>query len=234
MEIRNALLSEIRDYVMTLDILGFKELPLKHISSGILRAGKPDKEPNRETDMLSLQAELGNCMRCPLHKKRKKIVFGEGNLKTRLMFIGNFPGPADDEQGRPFTGRAGDLLTRLINRMGFKREDIYLTTVIKCRPPDNRNPEKDEITTCLPFLQKQIEIISPEVIVTLGSISSSCLLSHDKNIKELRGKFFDYKDSKVMPTFHPSYLLQNADEKWVTWNDAVKVLRLLGIEVIGS
>jgi DNA polymerase len=155
-------------------------------------------------------------------------VFGEGNSDARLVFIGEAPGREEDSQGRPFVGDAGMLLTRLIEKMGFKRGDVYIANIIKCRPPMNRDPEKDEIESCRGFVEKQIEIIKPEVIISLGRIASQTLIGNTGlKMTSIRGNFFDYKGILLMPTFHPAYLLRNPKEKWLTWNDAQKVLEKL-------
>lgn len=177
----------------------------------------------------ALRDEIGDCRRCGLAKGRKNIVFGEGSPDAALMFIGEAPGGDEDIQGRPFVGDAGDILMRIIKKMGFKREDVYIGNIVKCRPPSNRDPMEDEIKTCLPFIEKQIAIILPKVIVSLGRIASHTLTGTKIPITKLRGKFSEYKGIPVMPTYHPAYLLRNSDieERWRVWNDAQKVLELL-------
>ncbi|HEB75740.1 MAG TPA: uracil-DNA glycosylase, partial [Nitrospirae bacterium] len=147
---------------------------------------------------------------------------------ARLMFVGEAPGEQEDLQGRPFVGKAGELLTRLIEKMGFGRDGVYIANTVKCRPPGNRNPLDDEIAACMPFLERQIEIIGPRVIMTLGSVATRALLGDVGSISKARGKTFRYRGIPVVPTFHPSYLLRNPKSKWLTWNDAQAVLRLLG------
>jgi DNA polymerase len=178
-----------------------------------------------------LRSDLGDCTRCQLSKDRKTIVFGEGNPRARLMFIGEGPGREENIQGRPFVGEAGQLLTRLIEKMGFKREDVYITNIVKCRPPSNRDPKDDEIASCLPFLKRQIRMISPDVIMTLGRIAVHTLLNEKTPISRLRGKFVEYESVHLMPTFHPAYLLRNPKDKILVWADAQKVLAKLGLEV---
>jgi DNA polymerase len=178
-----------------------------------------------------IRQEMGKCTRCKLHKTRKNIVFGEGNPEARLMFIGEGPGADEDEQGRPFVGRAGKVLTSLINKMGLKREDVYIANVVKCRPPENRNPEQEEVRACIGFLKSQISAISPTVIIALGTVATQAILATDKPITRLRGEFKDYKGIKLMPTYHPSYLLRNPSAKKIVWDDALKVLRVLGVDV---
>ncbi|MBF0337772.1 MAG: uracil-DNA glycosylase [Nitrospirae bacterium] len=202
-----------------------------------------DVLPPLRLDVASMQAvaplqavrdELGQCTRCKLHAGRKNIVFGEGSPTARLLFVGEGPGADEDEQGRPFVGRAGKLLTSLIEKMGFTRQSVYIANIVKCRPPGNRDPEEDEVRACIGFVEKQIAAIAPEVIMTLGSVSTRTLLKTDKRISDLRGRFHDYSGIKVMPTFHPSYLLRNSSQKWVTWNDALMVLAALGLQVEGK
>ncbi len=179
-----------------------------------------------------LRQLIGQCTRCPLHKGRKNLVFGEGNAQARLVFVGEAPGREEDLMGRPFVGEAGRLLTRIIeNGMGLKREEVYICNVIKCRPPGNRDPEPAEVKTCLPFLMKQLEIINPEVICILGRIAGQALLGRDFKITRDRGTWFELKAVPVMPTFHPAYLLRNPKAKRAVWEDIQKVMKKLGIEV---
>ncbi|MBI5886079.1 MAG: uracil-DNA glycosylase [Deltaproteobacteria bacterium] len=185
--------------------------------------------------VLTLEAvrdELGACARCRLKNKRTKLVFGAGNPAAELVFVGEGPGEDEDLQGEPFVGRAGKLLTRIIEAMGLARQDVYICNVVKCRPPGNRNPESDEIAACRPFLEKQIAAIRPKVIVALGSHAAKTLLDTDTGITALRGKFYTYADGiKLMPTFHPSYLLRNESRKKDVWEDMKLVLKTLGLEV---
>jgi len=182
---------------------------------------------HKEEGLKRLRAEIGDCRRCRLSEGRTNLVFGEGNPDAGLMFVGEAPGEQEDRQGRPFVGRAGELLTRLIEKMGFSREEVYIANTVKCRPPDNRNPMEDEIKTCMPFLEKQVGIIEPAVIMTLGSVATKALLGDIGSISRVRGKTYRYKGIPVVPTFHPSYLLRNVKSKWLTWNDAQVVLKLL-------
>ncbi len=177
------------------------------------------------TDLASVREELGDCTRCKLHKGRKTIVFGEGNPKALLVFIGEGPGQEEDEQGRPFVGAAGKLLTDIIVKgMKFKREDVYICNIVKCRPPGNRNPEPDEIGACEPFLMKQLEAIKPNVIVGLGNVAVKTLLKTKEGITTLRGKWRLYQGIPLMPTFHPAYLLRNPKDKALVWEDIQKVI----------
>ena len=178
----------------------------------------------KKSALKALREEIGDCQRCKLSKGRKNIVFGEGSVDAEIMFIGEGPGEDEDLQGRPFVGKAGQLLTKLIEKMGFKREDVYIGNIVKCRPPLNRDPEEDEISACSPFIKKQAEIISPKVIVSLGRIATQTLIGVKIPIGKLRGKFYQFENIPLMPTFHPSYLLRNPKDKWLVWEDAQKVL----------
>jgi uracil-DNA glycosylase family 4 len=175
----------------------------------------------------TLRAEIGDCTRCRLHSTRRNLVFGEGNPRARLMFVGEAPGEDEDRQGRPFVGKAGQLLTKIIQAMGYGRDEVYIANILKCRPPKNRNPEPDEIATCEPFLRKQVEIIRPEVICALGSFAAQTLLRTDRKISALRGRFHDYRGTRLMPTFHPAYLLRNPGDKRKVWEDMQKVMEVL-------
>ncbi|MBF0519453.1 MAG: uracil-DNA glycosylase [Nitrospirae bacterium] len=218
------------------EAMGFEFLPIPTKDEVFLSKIEPDNVTetiHSSSEVMSLQAirqEIGNCKRCKLHKTRKNIVFGEGDAHARLMFIGEGPGADEDEQGRPFVGRAGKLLTSLINKMGLRREDVFIANVVKCRPPGNREPEQDEVKACIGFLKNQIASITPEVIVTLGTVATKAILATDRPITRLRGEFKDYKGIKLMPTYHPSYLLRNPSAKTVVWTDALKVLKALGLE----
>jgi uracil-DNA glycosylase len=171
------------------------------------------------------------CTRCKLHKARTQIVFGVGNPKADLVFVGEGPGHDEDIQGEPFVGRAGKLLTQMIEAMGLKRQDVYIANVVKCRPPENRLPEKDEIATCSPYLLRQLAAINPKVIVALGACSAQTLLQTTQGISKFRGEFFDFRGSKLMATYHPAYLLRNPSAKADVWKDLQKVMAVLGLEV---
>lgn len=177
--------------------------------------------------LTSIREEIGDCRRCKLHLKRKNIVFGVGNVDAGLVFVGEGPGEDEDIEGLPFVGRAGQLLTKIIEAMGMKRSDVYIANIIKCRPPNNRNPEPDEIEGCFPFLKRQLEAISPLLIVALGTFAAQTLLGSRERISQMRGRFHSYNGIKVMPTFHPSYLLRNPDEKRVVWEDMKMVMEEL-------
>lgn len=178
----------------------------------------------------SLIDEIGSCTKCKLSRQRKNIVFGEGSPNANIMFIGEGPGREEDIQGLPFVGEAGMLLTRLIEKMGLKRSNVYIANIVKCRPPMNRDPESDEIETCRVFIERQIEIIKPKVIITLGRIALQSIMHNpDLKITSVRGNFFEYNGIPVMPTFHPAYLLRNPKDKWLTWTDAQKVMERIKV-----
>ena len=178
--------------------------------------------------LAAVRADIGDCTRCKLHTLgRTQVVFGVGNPEADLMFVGEAPGRDEDLQGYPFVGRAGQLLTKIIEAIALKREDVYIANVIKCRPPENRNPEPDEVATCEPFLFRQIDIIKPKVIVALGKFGAQTLLRTLDPISRLRGRVFDYRGAKLIPTFHPAYLLRNPSSKREVWEDMKLVRSLL-------
>jgi uracil-DNA glycosylase family 4 len=180
----------------------------------------------------ALRAELGDCHRCKLWQGRTHIVFGVGNPHADVMFVGEGPGRDEDLQGEPFVGRAGQLLTEIITKgMKLQREDVYIANVIKCRPPENRNPEPDEIAACQPFLLRQVELVAPRVIVALGTFAAQTLLGTRTPISRLRGRWHDYHGTRLMPTLHPAYLLRNPNDKRLVWEDIKLVLRALGRSV---
>ena len=183
--------------------------------------------------LLKICEDLGECTRCKLHKHRHTIVFGDGNPKAELVFVGEGPGADEDAQGLPFVGRAGKLLTQMIEAMGLQRKDVYICNVVKCRPPENRTPEDDEITTCSPFLLRQLEVIAPKVIVCLGAVAAKTLLKTNRGISQYRGQWLDYRGSKLMATYHPAYLLRNPNAKGEVWKDLQKVMAVLGLRAKG-
>jgi len=172
-----------------------------------------------------VRADLGECTRCKLHRHRTQIVFGVGNPKAGLIFVGEAPGADEDAQGEPFVGRAGQLLTKIIEAMGMRREDVYICNIIKCRPPNNRTPEADEIVACQPFLLEQLRAIGPRFICALGGPAAQTLLQTKEAISRLRGKFYDYHGIPLLPTFHPAFLLRNPSEKKTVWEDMKLLLR---------
>lgn len=174
--------------------------------------------------------DIGDCTRCRLHKGRKNIVFGVGNVNPDIMFVGEGPGADEDEQGEPFVGRAGQLLNNMISAMGLKRQDVYIANVVKCRPPGNRTPERDECDTCGPFLLRQIEIIRPKVIVALGAVAAKYLLAINDSMANLRGRWYDFKGAKLLVTYHPAYLLRDPRQKKEAWKDLQIVMKYLGLK----
>jgi len=188
-------------------------------------------EKRVEGDTLPLIREfIGECTRCKLSKGRTKIVFGAGSPKARLMFVGEGPGRDEDLSGEPFVGRAGKLLTDMIKAMGLQREDVYIANIVKCRPPENRQPEHDEVDACSPFLMRQIDVIRPQVICTLGNTPTQTLLQTTQGISKFRGQWFDFRDTKLLPTYHPAYLLRNPAAKADVWKDLQKVMAVLGLQ----
>src|SRR5438045_5489168 len=199
----------------------------------VIEEPPPSPSAHRASDAASLlalvKADIGpDCTRCKLHGQgRQQVVFGVGNPEADLMFVGEAPGADEDIQGIPFVGRAGQLLTKMIQAIDFKREDVYIANVIKCRPPQNRNPEPDEVATCEPFLFQQIDIIKPKVIVALGKFAAQTLLRTLEPISKIRGRVFEYRGAKLIPTFHPAYLLRNPSSKREVWEDMKLVKKLL-------
>ena len=183
---------------------------------------KPTQNPLKK-----IRAEIGDCRRCKLSEARTNVVFGVGDPNAELMFIGEAPGHDEDLQGEPFVGRAGQLLTKMIEAMGFARSSVYIANIIKCRPPDNRYPEPDEAETCIPFLYQQIDAIKPKIIVTLGNLATQTLLETKTGITTLRGNFLDYRGTKLMPTYHPAFLLRNPNMKKPCWEDLKRVMEFL-------
>jgi uracil-DNA glycosylase len=181
-----------------------------------------------------LKNEVSGCKRCSLHKTRRNVVFGSGDPEAQLMFIGEAPGEDEDIQGLPFVGRAGQLLTKIIEAMGLKRSDVYIANILKCRPPNNRMPLPTEIAECEDNVKRQVELIKPKVICTLGKFASQTLLRTEVPISALRGKFHEYNGTKVMPTFHPAYLLRNPAEKKIVWQDMKKIMKELDIKCQSS
>jgi DNA polymerase len=218
----NELIRDLKTYLEYLKGMGIVSLPASEMKAD---------EPGQST-MITLEdvrKELGDCKRCKLHRGRKTIVFGEGNERATLMLIGEGPGYDEDVQGRPFVGRAGQLLTKILQSINLPREEVYIANIIKCRPPQNRNPEPDEIESCSPFLMKQISVIQPKIICALGAFSAQTLLKTDAKITALRGKFYDLEGIKVIPTYHPAFLLRNPERKREVWEDMKKIAELMGL-----
>jgi uracil-DNA glycosylase family 4 len=183
--------------------------------------------------LAGLAAEVAGCKLCDLHRGRTNTVFGEGNLTARLMFVGEGPGADEDAQGRPFVGRAGVLLTKIIEAMGLAREEVYIGNIVKCRPPGNRVPDPDEIASCLPYLEKQIEAIGPEIICTLGNVATQTVTGERRPISEMRGKTYVYRATRVIPTYHPAACLRNPDCKKLVWEDIKIVMKHLNLPIRG-
>lgn len=213
----------VREFVEEQMQLGFAELKEPE------PAQREEQSPFPDFDMSRLRSEAMACKRCELHPTRNTVVFGVGDENADLMFVGEAPGADEDRQGEPFVGRAGQLLTKIIEAMGFTRNGVYIANVIKCRPPGNRNPKPIEIETCEPFLLRQVELIQPKVICALGSFAAQALLHTDEKISRLRGRFHDYHGSKLMPTYHPAFLLRNPHSKREVWEDMKKVMAELGV-----
>ncbi|MGH7274256.1 MAG: uracil-DNA glycosylase [Nitrospiria bacterium] len=231
----------IKGYLLYLQEMGMKALPFKYggpspsdrAPSASGRVAEPKTRIVQESENIvhpksrALQAireTLGDCRRCKLHTHRTQIVFGTGNPMADLVFVGEGPGEEEDRQGEPFVGKAGQLLNRMIQAMGLRREAVYIANIVKCRPPNNRNPEPDEIASCEPFLMEQLGVIRPAVICALGNFAAQTLLRTKVKISQLRGKFHDYQGIKVMPTFHPAYLLRNPKDKRLAWEDLQKIM----------
>lgn len=178
---------------------------------------------SRDSSIEAIREDLGDCHRCKLHEHRRTIVFGEGNPEAKLVFVGEGPGAEEDATGRPFVGRAGQLLDKIIAAIGLKREDVYIANIVKCRPPGNRTPEREEVETCEQFLFRQLAFIRPDVIVALGSPAFQCLLRTREPITRARGEWREWNGIKVMPTFHPAFLLRSPDKKREVWEDMKKV-----------
>lgn len=223
-------LENIRDYLEYQITIGFREVVVPRLQRADL--------PVQSDDTLdAVRQELGECTRCPLHRTRRTIVFGEGNPRAKLVFVGEGPGADEDREGRPFVGKAGRLLTKMIQAMGIGREDVYICNVVKCRPPGNRDPEAAEIGTCMPFLNAQIRALQPVVIVALGRIAAHSLLKTQEPLSRLRGTFHDRDGIPLMPTYHPSFLLREERDrsyKAATWADLKQVMGLLNLPLSTS
>lgn len=212
---------EICNYLRLVALSGTDEI--------ILSSPCPPQGASHTLASLGLQAQ--SCTGCDLHKTRTTVVFGEGPETARLMFIGEGPGADEDAQGRPFVGQAGMLLTKIIQAMGLERKDVYIGNVVKCRPPGNRMPEPDEIFACLPYLEKQIELVGPQIICSLGAVATQTITGVRGSVSGMRGKPYDYRGTKVIPTFHPAACLRTPDVKKLVWEDIKKVMKELGLPV---
>jgi DNA polymerase len=191
-----------------------------------------ETEMTPERALRLIREDIGDCTRCVLHKQgRKQIVFGVGNPRADIMFIGEAPGADEDQQGEPFVGRAGQLLNNMISAMGIRREDVYIANIIKCRPPGNRTPERDECDTCSPFLMRQIAVVKPKIIVALGAVAAKTLLGVNDAMINLRGRLYDFRNTKLAVTYHPAYLLRDPRQKKEAWKDLQMVMNYLGMSV---
>src|ERR1051326_1466336 len=252
-ELRRALADRLR-YYNELGIYDFYRRPISAQASVMALGASPeilDAAPNLASEseqrtlgmrwsepvsgsvqlLRAIREDIGDCTRCKLHKQgRKQIVFGVGNPRAELMFIGEAPGADEDEQGEPFVGRAGQLLNNMIKAMGLRREDVYIANIIKCRPPSNRTPERDECETCSPFLMRQIEVIKPKAIVALGAVAAKTLLAINAPMSEFRGHWYDFRGTKLAVTYHPAFLLRDPRQKKETWKDLQMVMKELGLE----
>jgi uracil-DNA glycosylase family 4 len=206
------------------DLAFFRDIGVTDVFLTPRASAAPAPVAGSFSDLPALQEFLAGCPRCKLSKTRTNIVFGQGSQKADLMFVGEAPGRDEDEQGLAFVGRAGQLLTKIIEAIGRTREDVWICNVIKCRPPNNRNPEPDEVASCMPFLEEQIRLISPKVIVTLGTFAAQAILETDEPIGRMRGHWRTARGVRVMPTFHPAFLLRSPERKKDVWED-MKLVR---------
>ena len=209
-----------------LESIGIQYLPRPE--PGRLTESEKNPPGGRET-LKMLRDEIGDCQRCPLSKGRRNLVFGVGNPEAELVFVGEAPGRDEDIKGEPFVGRAGQLLTRIINAMGLSRDDVYICNVIKCRPPGNRDPLPEEIAKCEPYLKRQLDILNPLIICALGSFAARTLLKTEARISQIRGRVHTYNGIPLIPTYHPSYLLRNPQAKRDVWQDVQRAMEILGL-----
>jgi uracil-DNA glycosylase len=198
--------------------------------SSVVSASPVPEIQDKSAALKAIREDIGDCTRCGLHKGRNKLVFGVGNINADIMFVGEGPGADEDAQGEPFVGRAGQLLNNMISAMGMKREDVYIANVVKCRPPGNRAPERDEADTCSPFLMRQIDVVKPRVIIALGATAAKNLLAMNDSMANLRGRWYDFRGTKLIVTFHPAYLLRDPRQKKETWKDLQMVMKFLGMK----
>ncbi len=220
------LVQEIHVQLKNIQDLGITEFPRPSPATARTETQASD---SKEIHLKKIREDIGDCQRCKLCGDRTHIVFGEGDPSAQLLFVGEAPGRDEDEQGRPFVGRAGQLLTKMIEAMGLKREQVYIANIVKCRPPDNRYPEMDEVLTCYPFLLRQIQVIQPKIIITLGNLATQTLLDTKAGITSLHGSFRDFHGTKLMPTYHPAFLLRNPNMKKPCWEDLKLVMAELGL-----
>ena len=228
------LIKQVKQLLHTERSFGLTEIPTHThaLDTNTLVSRTKELNAGRKSELLAdLKKEFKNCTLCALSETRTQVVFGSGSPDAKLMFIGEAPGFDEDQQGEPFVGAAGQLLTKIILAMKLKREDVYIANCLKCRPPNNRNPLPTELVTCQPILMRQIEIIKPKIICALGKFAAQTLLRTDESISRLRGRFFDWNGMKLMPTFHPAYLLRNPADKKLVWADAQLIMKELEIKL---
>src|SRR5512137_2484793 len=199
-------------------------VPTAGVPTAGVSAALPTVIGDKPAALKLIREDIGDCTRCRLHKGRTNLVFGVGNVNADLMFVGEGPGADEDAQGEPFVGRAGQLLNNMITAMGLKREEVYIANVVKCRPPGNRTPEKDECDTCSPFLMKQIAVIQPKVIVALGAVAAKNLLAVNDSMANLRGRWYDFRGARLLVTYHPAFLLRDPRQKKEAWKDLQMVM----------
>jgi uracil-DNA glycosylase family 4 len=229
----NAVLAEIGNTLRFIARSGCRGFDCSPQGLAVVAAwGKP--AVGRRETLAEIRVDLGDCRRCGLAAGRKHIVFGSGNPQARLAFVGEGPGYEEDQRGEPFVGAAGQLLTKIIQAMKLSREDVYICNIIKCRPPGNRNPAPDEIAACSPFLERQIASIKPGFICALGTFAAQTLLATSVPISKLRGKFYPYRGVRVLPTYHPAFLLRNPERKRDVWEDIQKLMREMDREKAGD
>ncbi len=216
------IIADLKSHLQYLKEMGIETQRIRETDPSASRsASSASRRPVQRLE--EIRKEMGDCRRCKLHRTRRTLVFGEGNPEAGLMFVGEGPGYDEDVQGRPFVGRAGQLLTKIIESIQLRREDVYIANIIKCRPPQNRNPEPDEIEACHPFLMMQIEAIRPKIICALGTFAGQTLLKTDAKITALRGKLYEREGIRILPTYHPAYLLRNPERKREVWEDIKRI-----------
>ena len=220
-ELLREIREDFRGYLKYVRDLGYSGICLSDEAVRIMESW--DKQQVLGESLDTIRSDLGACQRCKLHKGRKNIVFGYGNPRAKLVFVGEGPGYEEDMQGQPFVGQAGQLLTRILRAIGLTRDDVYICNIIKCRPPGNRNPEPDEIAACIPFLRRQLKTIAPRFICALGTFAAQTLLGTSTPISRLRGRFYPYEGIDLLPTYHPAFLLRNPSKKADVWQDMQKL-----------
>lgn len=236
-ETRKQILARI-DYYREMGIYSFYRQPISEAADTLMEPSSsaeafpalPHGLQDKAAALKGIREDIGDCTRCRLHKGRTNLVFGVGNMNAEIMFVGEGPGADEDEQGEPFVGRAGQLLNNMISAMGIRRQDVYIANIVKCRPPGNRTPERDECDTCSPFLLRQIKVIQPKVIVALGAVAAKNLLAVNDSMANLRGRWYDFKGSRLLVTYHPAFLLRDPRQKKETWKDLQMVMKYLGMK----